>query len=95
MIFISYLCQTKSFLPKSVMFVINDYVFDGLFKYNVKIVKQERMKLFFSLQEDFQHINYDTLCKLINLNCILAFFIDYKQKCKTCVEEKFIRSSIY
>ena len=40
-----------------------------------------------------RHINYDTLCRLINLNYIVAFNIDSKYKCETCVEAKLTRSS--
>ena len=39
------------------------------------------------------HVNYDTLCKLINLNHIPTFQIDAKHKCETCVEAKLTRSS--
>ena len=39
------------------------------------------------------HVNYDTLCRLINLNHIPAFNIDSKHKCETCVEAKLTRSS--
>ena len=38
------------------------------------------------------HVNYDTLCKLINLNHIPTFQIDAKHKCETCVEAKLTRS---
>ena len=39
------------------------------------------------------HVNYDTLCRLINLNHILTFQIDAKHMCETCVEAKLTRSS--
>ena len=39
------------------------------------------------------HINYDTLCRLINLKYIPTFQIDAKHNCETCVEAKLIRSS--
>ena len=39
------------------------------------------------------HFNYDTLCKLINLNHIPTFQIDTKHKCETYVEAKLTRSS--
>ena len=39
------------------------------------------------------HINYDILCRLINLNHIITFQIDAKYKCETCVEAKVTRSS--
>ena len=40
-----------------------------------------------------RHVNYDTLCRLINLNHIPTFQINAKHKCETCVEEKLTRSS--
>ena len=39
------------------------------------------------------HINYDTLCRLINLNHIPTFEIDAKYKCETCAKAKLTRSS--
>ena len=39
------------------------------------------------------HVNYDTLCKLINLNHIPTFQIDEKHKCETCVKAKLTKSS--
>ena len=39
------------------------------------------------------HVNYDTLCRLINLEHILAFHIDSKHKCETCIEVKLTWSS--
>ena len=39
------------------------------------------------------HVNYDTLCRLINLNHIPAFQIDAKHKCEGCVEAKPTKSS--
>ena len=40
-----------------------------------------------------EHVNYDTLRKLINLNHIPTFQIDAKHKCETCVEAKLTRLS--
>lgn len=39
------------------------------------------------------HVNYDTLRMLINFNHILAFLIDPKHKCETCIEANLRRSS--
>ena len=41
------------------------------------------------------HVNYDTLYRLINLNHIPAFQIDFKHKCGTCVEAKLTRSPFH
>ena len=35
-----------------------------------------------------EHVNSDTLRRLINLKHILSFHINYKHKCETCVEAK-------
>ena len=39
------------------------------------------------------HVNYDTLCRLININHIPTFQIDSKHKCETCIGAKLTRSS--
>ena len=39
-----------------------------------------------------RNVNYDTLCRLINLNHIPTFQIDAKHTCEICVEEKLTRS---
>ena len=39
------------------------------------------------------HVNYDTLCRLINLDHIQTFQIDSKHKCVTCNKAKLTRSS--
>lgn len=38
------------------------------------------------------HINYNTICRLINLELLLKFYIDLDHKCKTCVKSKLTRS---
>ena len=40
-----------------------------------------------------EYVNYETLRRLINLNCILTFQIDAKHKCETCVQAKLTRTS--
>ena len=39
------------------------------------------------------HVNYNTLCRLINMECLLRFKIDPNHKCEICVESKFARTS--
>ena len=39
------------------------------------------------------HVNYDTICRLINLNHIPTFQINAKHKCETCVEAKLVKPS--
>ena len=41
------------------------------------------------------HVNYNTLRRLINLDHIPAFHIDFKHKCEICVEAKLTRSSFH
>lgn len=73
-----------------------------MFKLNVMVVKQKMNKANSStyLLESsnlwhgrLKHVNYDTLHRLVNLNCISEFYIDSKHKYKTCVETKLTRSS--
>ena len=39
------------------------------------------------------HVNYDTLCSLINMECLPNFKIDPNHKCEICVESKLTRTS--
>lgn len=41
------------------------------------------------------HVNNDTMGRLINLNHIPTFNIDFKHKCETCVEAKLTRLSFH
>ena len=45
-----------------------------------------------NLHGSLGHVNYNTLCRLINSNHIPTFQIDGKHKCETCVETKLTRS---
>lgn len=92
----------KVILSKSVIFVGKGYVSDDMFKLNVMVVKQKMNKVNSSayLLESSNvwhgrlgHVNYDSLRRLVNLNCIPAFHVDSKHKCETCVEAKLTRSS--
>ena len=40
-----------------------------------------------------EHVNYDILRRLINLDHIPSFQIDSKHKCEICIEAKLTRSS--
>lgn len=65
------------------MFVENDYICDGLFKFwsiaiMLKINKNDSFSTY--ILESFNlwhsrlgHVNYDTLCRLINLKSIRTF----------------------
>ena len=39
------------------------------------------------------HVNYDTLCRLINMECVSKFQIYPNHKCEICVESKLTRTS--
>ena len=39
------------------------------------------------------HVNYDTLRRLINMECLPNFQIDPNHKCEICVESKLTRTS--
>ena len=77
------------------MYVKKWYMSGGIWKINVMtIIKSEMNKVssFAYILESSNlwhgrlgHVNYDTLCKLINLNHIQTFQIDAKHKCETCV----------
>ena len=85
------------------MYVKKGYMSGGMWKINVMtIIKSEMNKVSSSAyilessnlwHSRLGHVNYDTLCKLINLNHISTFQIDAKHKCEACVEAKLARSS--
>ena len=89
-------------LPKNEMYVGKGYVDDGLFKLNVMTLKLTINKATSSAyllkssnlwHGRLGHVNFNSLCKLINMKHILNFQIDLKHKCETCVEAKLTRSS--
>nr|GEV36290.1 retrovirus-related Pol polyprotein from transposon TNT 1-94 [Tanacetum cinerariifolium] len=78
------------------------YAMNGMFKLNVMVVKNEINKMNSStyLIESSNvwhgrlgHVNFNSVCRLIKLNSIPNFYIDSKNKCKTCVEAKLTRTS--
>ena len=93
----------KFILSKSRMYVGKRYMSSGLWKLNVMtVIKLDMNKTSNStyiLESSnlwygrLGHVNYDTLCRLINLNHIPTFQIDAKHKCETCVEAKPTKSS--
>ena len=93
----------KFILSKSRMYVGKRYMSSGLWKLNVMTVITLNMNKTstsaYILQSSnlwhgrLGHVNYNTLCRLINLNTILTFQIDAKHKCETCGEAKPTKSS--
>ena len=95
--------SNKFVLSKSGMYVGKGYMSDGMWKLNVMtIIKSNMNKASTSTyilkssnlwHGRLGHVNYDTLCRLINLNHIPTFQINSKHKSETCVEAKLTRSS--
>ena len=92
----------KFVLSKRGMYVGKGYMSGSMWKLNVMtIIKLEMNKASSSayILESCNlwpgrlgHVNYDILCKLINLNHIPTFQIDAKHKCETSVEAKLTKS---
>ena len=90
-------------LSKSGMYVEKGYMSDGMWNLNVmNIIKSNMNKAStpaYILKSSnlwhgrLRHVNYDILCRLINLNHIPTFQIDAKNKYETCVEAKLTMSS--
>ena len=95
--------SNKFVLSKSGMYVGKGYMSDGMWKLNVMTIIKSNMNkastsTYMLESSNFWHgrlghVNYDTLCRLINLNHIPTFQINSKHKSETCVEEKLTRSS--
>ncbi|KAD2393513.1 hypothetical protein E3N88_40490 [Mikania micrantha] len=93
----------KFVLTKRGMFVGKGYAQNGMFKLNV-IAKVENMNENASTSayliessnvwhDRLGHVNFNSMRRLIKLDCIPKFSIDSKYKCTTCVEAKQTRSS--
>ena len=93
-------------LSKNGMYVGKGYMSNGLFKMNVMTVvppiKNINKKSTFSaymLESSnvwhgrLGHVNYNTLRKLINMECLPNFKIDPNHKCEICLESKLTRTS--
>ncbi|KAL6312007.1 hypothetical protein AAG906_017660 [Vitis piasezkii] len=95
--------SNKFILSKSGMYVGKGYMSDGMWKLNVMTIIKSNMNKAststYMLESSnlwhgrLGHVNYDILCRLINLNHIPTFQINSKHKCETCVEAKLTRSS--
>ena len=95
--------SNKFIFSKSGMYVGKGYMSDDMWKLNLMtIIKSYMNKASTSayiLESSnlwhgrLGHVNYDTLCILINLNHIPTFQIDSERNYETCVEAKLTRSS--
>ncbi|KAJ0850834.1 putative RNA-directed DNA polymerase [Helianthus annuus] len=91
-------------LTKRGTYVGKGYAQNGMFKLNVMAVKNmnkiattSTYMLEFSESNKWHgrlgHVNFNSIRRLINLNCIPTFHIDSHYKCETCVESKLTRTS--
>ena len=93
-------------LTKNGMYVGKGYMSNGLFKMNVmtviphiKNINNKNTSSAYMLESSnvwhgrLGHVNYDTLRRLINMECLPKFQIDPNHKCEICVESKLTRTS--
>ena len=93
-------------LSKNGMYVGKGYMSNGLFKMNVmtvvppiKNINKKSTSSAYMLESSnvwhgrLGHVNYDTLRKLINMECLPNFKIDPNHKYEICVESKLTRTS--
>ena len=93
-------------LSKNGMYVGKGYMSNGLFKMNVmtvvppiKNINKRSTSSAYMLESSnvwhgrLGHVNYDTLRRLINMECLPNFKIDPNHKCEICVESKLTKTS--
>ena len=92
----------KFVFMKNGMYVGKGYMTNGLFKMNVMIVKRDfnnnkastavyLIESFTLWHDRLGHVNNKTLKRLINMNLLPFFSIDFKHKCEVCVEAKMAK----
>ena len=94
-------------LSKNGMYVGKGYMSNGLFKMNVmtivpptKNINNKNTSSAYMLESSnmwygrLGHVNYDTLHRLINMECLPKFKLDPNHKCEICVESKLTRTSL-
>ena len=93
-------------LTKNGMYVGKGYMSNELFKMNVmtvvphiKNINKKNTSYAYMLESSnvwhgrLGHVNYDTLRRLINMECLPKFQIAPNHKCEICVESKLTRTS--
>ena len=92
-------------LTKNGMYVGKGYMSNGLFKMNVMTIVPPIKNINKNTSSAYMlessnvwhgrlgHVNYNTLRRLINMECLSKFKIDPNHKCEICVESKFARTS--
>ena len=95
----------KFVLTKSGMYVGKGYLSDGLFKLNVmtivppEVMNKNNTSSAYIVESSYiwhgrlGHVNYGSLKKLINMNCLPKFELDPNHKCEVCVEAKMTKKS--
>ena len=95
----------KFVLTKSGMYVGKGYLSDGLFKLNVmtvvppEVMNKNNTSSAYIVESSYiwhgrlRHVNYGSLKKLINMNCLPKFELDLNHKCEVCVEAKMTKKS--
>ncbi|KAL0550096.1 hypothetical protein IC582_014594 [Cucumis melo] len=87
----------KFVLFKNKMYIGKGYLSDDLFKLNVltvvpKSINNNKISTFAYIVESFVwhgrlgHVNFNSLCRLINMNLIPKFTFDTNHRCEVCVE---------
>ena len=95
--------SNKFVLAKNRVYVGKRYLENGLFKMNVMIRLRDFndciVSFFVYLLESFnlwhdklRHVNFNSLCKLRNLNLLPNFHVNHNHKCETCVEAKLAKT---
>ena len=91
-------------LTKNGMYVGKGYISNGLFKMNVMTIVPPIKNINKNTSSAYMldssnvwhgrlgHVNYDTLRRLINMECLPIFKIDQNHKCEICVESKLART---
>ena len=95
--------SNKFVLTKSGIYVGKGYMRNGLFKMNVMTIvsdfNNKNTSSAYMLESSniwhgrLGHVNFDTLCKLMNLELLPKLNIDANHKCETCVQSKLTRAS--
>ena len=90
----------KFVLTKSGIYVGKGYMSNGLFKMNVMTIvsyfnSKNTSSAYMLESYNIWHVNFDTLCKLMNLELLPKLKIDANHKCEICVESKLTRASFH
>ena len=92
-------------LTKNGMYVGKGYMSNGLFKLNVVTIVPTIKNINKNTSSAYMlessnvwhgrlgHVNYNTLCRLINMECLPKFKINPNHKFEICVESKLARTS--